>query len=248
MALLLESGVGSRVWRMTFAAIATAIVLLGAVAFHRGYGRGTWHPYYRSVSGPRTVQTALAEVGPRHRPTLEGKARELGIAYPPPSLTLVGLKEERKLEVWARGTTGWVLYRGYPVLAASGGPGPKLREGDRQVPEGVYRLTHLNPASSYHLSIRVDYPNAFDRARGVEDRRTSLGGDIYIHGKAVSIGCLAIGDDNIEELFTLVSDTGLANARIVLAPGRLLDVPAGAPPWTRGLYRTIARELATLEG
>ena len=102
------------------------------------------------------------------------------------------------------------------------------------MPEGVYRLTHLNPASSYHLSIRVDYPNAFDRARGAEDGRANLGGDIYIHGKAVSIGCLAIGDDNIEELFTLVADTGLANARIVLAPGRSVDVPAGAPPWTRG--------------
>jgi hypothetical protein len=151
------------------------------------------------MSGPRTVQTVLAEVGPRHRPTLEGKARELGIEYPPPSLTLVGLKQERALE-----------------------------------------------ACSYHLSIRVDYPNAFDRARGTEDGRSNLGGDIYIHGKAVSIGCLAIGDDNIEELFTLVADTGLAHARILLAPGRVLDAPAGAPAWTRGLYRTIAGELATL--
>ena len=115
------------------------------------------------------------------------------------------------------------------------------------MPEGVYRLTRLNPASSYHLSIRVDYPNAFDRARGVEDGRSNLGGDIYVHGKAVSIGCLAIGDDNIEELFTLIADTGLANARIVLAPGRSVEVPAGAPPWTRGLYATIARELAILK-
>ena len=188
----------------------------------------------------------LAEVGPRHRPALERKARELGLAYPPPALTLVGFKQERALEVWARGPAGWIPYRRYPVLAASGGPGPKLREGDRQVPEGVYRLTHLNPASSYHLSIRVDYPNAFDRARGAEDGRSTLGGDIYIHGKAVSIGCLAIGDDNVEELFTLVADTGLANARIVLSPGRALEVPAGAPPWTRDLYRTIAAELAVL--
>lgn len=91
------------------------------------------------------------------------------------------------------------------MLAASGGPGPKLREGDLQVPEGVYRLTAFNPNSSYHLSLRVDYPNAEDRAaedRAVarSDRRTSLGGDIFIHGKAVSIGCLAIGDPGIEEL------------------------------------------------
>jgi murein L,D-transpeptidase YafK len=188
----------------------------------------------------------LADIGPRHRPALEREARARGIAYPPPELVLVGLKAERMLEVWARAGERWTLYRSYPVLAASGGPGPKLREGDLQVPEGVYRLTHLNPASSYHLSIRVDYPNAFDRERGAQDGRRALGGDIYIHGKAVSTGCLAIGDEKIEELFTLVADTGLAHARIVLAPGRALDVPAGAPPWTPALYRAIARELARL--
>jgi hypothetical protein len=220
------------------------LILIGALS--RGYGRGLWHPYYRRVAEPRTLQTVLADVGPRHRPALERRARELGVAYPPPSVTLVGLKEERVLEVWVRGPAGWIRYQGYPVLAASGGPGPKLREGDRQVPEGVYRLTHLNPASSYHLSIRVDYPNAFDRARGQEDGRSTLGGDIYVHGKAVSIGCLAIGDGNIEELFTLVADTGLANARIVIAPGKSLEVPAGSPPWTPDLYRTIAGELAVL--
>ena len=190
----------------------------------------------------------LAEIGPRHRPELERAAASRGIAYPPSELSLVGYKQENVLEVWAQGPAGWILYRSYPVLAASGGPGPKLREGDRQVPEGIYRLTHLNPASSYHLSIRVDYPNDFDRARAAEDGRSSLGGDIYIHGKAVSIGCLAIGDDNIEELFTLVADTGVANARIILAPARALTVPPGTPAWTADLYRTIARELATFSG
>ena len=190
--------------------------------------------------------TVLAEVGPARRAVLERDARALGIAYPPPALVLAAYKQEKLLEVWARRGDHWARYRSYPVLAASGGPGPKLREGDRQVPEGFYRLTHLNPASSYHLSIRVDYPNAFDRARGREDGRTTLGGDIYIHGKAASIGCLAIGDDNIEELFTLMADVGLGNARIVIAPARTLDVPDGAPPWTAALYRDIARALAAL--
>jgi hypothetical protein len=217
-----------------------------AGAFHRGYGRALVHPYYRQVTTPRTVQGVLQDIGPRRRPALASEARRLGLTYPPSSLTLVGYKDENVLEVWARGPSGWVRYRSYRVLAASGGPGPKLREGDRQVPEGVYRLTHLNPASSYHLSIRVDYPNAFDRARGAEDARADLGGDIYVHGKAVSIGCLAIGDDNIEELFTLVADVGLPNARINLAPGRRLEVAPGAPAWTRDLYRTIASELAVL--
>jgi hypothetical protein len=188
----------------------------------------------------------LADTGPRHRPGLEDRARELAVPYPLPELTLVGLKAERTLEVWARRGRGRVLYRSYPVLAASGGPGPKLREGDEQVPEGVYRLTHLNPASRYHLSIRVDYPNEADRARAAAEGRTGLGGDIYIHGGAISLGCLAIGDRNIEELFTLIADTGLANARIVIAPGRMLEVPPGAPSWTTELYRSIRREFDVL--
>ena len=229
-------------------AATLAVAGLAAIAFDRGYGRASWHPYYRGVTAARTLDAVLGDVGPQRRPALEREAAGRGLAYPPPELMLAAYKRERALEVWARKDDRWVLYRSYPVLAASGGDGPKLREGDRQVPEGVYRLTHLNPASSYHLSIRVDYPNAFDRARGAEDGRTALGGDIYIHGKAVSIGCLAIGDDNIEELFTLIADTGLAHARIVIAPGRALDVPEGAPAWTAGLYRDIARELAALRG
>jgi hypothetical protein len=236
--------------RARWIACATGFVALALTtfAFLRGYGRSAWYPYYRQVAGTPTIQTVLADTAPRHRPALERAARHHGIAYPPPSLTLVGYKRERVLEVWAQGASGWKLYRTYPVLAASGGPGPKLREGDRQVPEGVYRLTHLNPASSYHLSIRVDYPNDFDRARGVADGRSDLGGDIYIHGKAVSLGCLAIGDDSIEELFTLIADTGLANARVILVPARTPSVPPGAPPWTADLYRSIAREMASLKG
>lgn len=237
--------------RTRFAAVALLAVIAAAmVAFQRGWGRGVWHPYYREMtgSGARTIPAVLADVGPRCRPILEGRARDLGLAYPPAALTLVGYKQERVLEVWARGPAGWLLYRSYPVLAASGGPGPKLREGDRQVPEGVYRLTHLNPASSYHLSIRVDYPNEADRARAAAEGRSDLGGDIYIHGKAVSVGCLAIGDENVEELFTLVADTGLAHARVILAPTRTVTPTAEAPAWTGDLYREIVREIAALRG
>jgi hypothetical protein len=229
-------------------AAAAGVILLLAAAFHRGYGRGLWYPYYLRVAAPRTLPAVLGEIAPRHRPELQRAAQRAGLPYPPAALTLVGYKREKALEVWAPGPAGWVLYRSYPVLAASGGPGPKLRKGDRQVPEGVYRLTHLNPASSYHLSIRVDYPNDSERARAAREGRGDLGGDIYVHGKAVSIGCLAIGDDNIEELFLLVADTGLANARIILAPGHALTVPPGAPPWTGALYGTIAGELAALRG
>ena len=69
----------------------------------------------------------------------------------------------------------------YPILAASGVLGPKLREGDKQVPEGIYGAEALNPNSKFHLSIRLNYPNTFDRRMAQSDGRTQLGGDIMIH-------------------------------------------------------------------
>ena len=226
--------------------MALALALAAFVLDAHGVGRRLWYPRYLAMAGPRSVETVLGQVGPAKRRALRASFETNGLPYPPSSLTLVAYKQERRLEVWPSGPQGWKRVRAYAVLAASGEPGPKLREGDGQVPEGLYRLTALNPNSSYHLSIRVDYPNEFDRARGREDGRSRLGGDIFIHGKAVSIGCLAIGDDAIEELFTLVADTGLANARVIIAPAERLDVPANSPAWVAELYRRIERELRAL--
>lgn len=72
--------------------------------------------------------------------------------------------------------------KSYPILAASGSIGPKLRESDMQVPEGVYQIESLNPNSQFHLSLRVNYPNEFDREQARIDGRAQLGGDIMIHG------------------------------------------------------------------
>jgi hypothetical protein len=201
-----------------------------------------------AIAGGRTHDEVLREIGPRCRAVLRDTAASLGLAYPPSRVTLVGLKQERDLEVWAASGSGWKLLKRYPVLAASGELGPKLREGDLQVPEGVYRLTHFNPNSSYHLSIRVDYPNADDRAAARIDGRRQLGGDIYIHGKAVSIGCLAIGDPAIEELYLLLSDVGLARARLVLSPSAAPQAREGSPRWIAELYERLRLELQTVRG
>ena len=76
-----------------------------------------------------------------------------------------------------------------PVLGMSGKLGPKLGEGDRQVPEGIHRVESLNPNSLYHLALRVGYPNEEDRKHAAQEGRTNLGSDIMIHGKNSSIGC-----------------------------------------------------------
>lgn len=92
------------------------------------------------------------------------------------------------------------LFKTWPICNWSGNIGPKLKQGDRQAPEGFYfvRPSQLNPNSSYHLSFNLGYPNAFDRAHG----RT--GDYLMVHGNCVSIGCFAMTDDGMEEIYTLV--------------------------------------------
>jgi hypothetical protein len=197
------------------------------------------------VGEARSVEDVLAGIGPTARRRLRPAFSQASVAYPPTRLTLLAFKEERRLELWAGAFPRAVFIRDYPVLAASGGPGPKLVQGDGQVPEGIYRVPWLNPNSRFHLSMKLDYPNAFDQRKAKSDGRTQLGGDIFIHGSAVSIGCLAMGDEAIEELFVLVADTGLTNTRVVIAPRDLRqgEETTRTVPWTGELYRRLGEEL-----
>lgn len=170
--------------------------------------------------------------------------------YPPRELFLRAFKAERELEAWARSDDGpFKLIGSWPVLAASGDLGPKRREGDRQVPEGCYRVVVFNPKSSFHLSLGLDYPNASDLIRS---HATEPGSDIYLHGGAASIGCLALGDDAIEELYVLASDTREKPIEVHLFPCRMsgpaweklrAQFPSHAPFWTelQPIYEAFER-------
>jgi hypothetical protein len=242
---------GSRVGssRPRAGVLAVGLAFASVTCGSYGVGLRIWHPYGLVHAGSRTHDDVLQDLGPRHRPRLRDAAALLGVPYPPARLALVGLKQEKVLEVWTdNGTGGWTRLRSYPVLAASGSPGPKRRDGDLQVPEGVYRLTGFNPMSRYHLSIRVDYPNADDRDAARIEGRSDLGGDIFIHGRAASIGCLAIGDAAIEELYLLVAEVGLARARLVLSPNAAPEAPSGSPRWIADLYARLGRELEAVRG
>jgi hypothetical protein len=195
--------------------------------------------------GTRTVADARKALGPVARERFGAACERASVAYPPPRITLLAFKEERILEVWAANRTGAYRKIGeYPVLAASGGPGPKRREGDLQVPEGVYRLTTLNPNSRFHLSLRVDYPNATDLANRLGSD-IPTGGDIYVHGSAVSIGCLALGDPAIEELFPLVALADPRERHILIAPHdlRTRPSPPAAEAWIGDVYRDLTARL-----
>jgi Uncharacterized protein conserved in bacteria len=213
--------------------------------------RSYYHPPFKPL-GERTVGDILNMYGAYATSKLKPYFVKAQVAYPPQAITLIALKQEKKLELWAKNTNGSFQHiRDYPIQAASGFAGPKLRQGDKQVPEGVYRITGLNPNSSYHLSMKINYPNEFDLFHAWQEGRNNPGSDIFIHGSDKSIGCLAMGDEAIEELFVLTAQVGAENVKVVIAPhdprayGLMADT-ATQPAWTAELYATIAREVNAL--
>lgn len=232
--------------------LAGLLTIVTAAVVFRPYLHAAISPVLQKLKKPRTVAQRLEQYGDAARERLKPRFVEAGAVYPPQRVTLVGLKEQRELQVYAIGTGGtnrWI--RSYKILAASGRPGPKLREGDRQVPEGVYPVESLNPNSRFHLSLRLGYPNDFDREQASQEGRTNLGGDIMIHGSSVSVGCLAVGDEAAEDLFVLAADTGLSNVTVIIAPhdfrvGRPIRQTNQLPAWAELLYSQISSRLAEL--
>lgn len=193
---------------------------------------------------PRTVEQVVAALGPTVDRGWASDFKRAGATYPPSRLVMVAFKAERQLDIYAPDAKGQLQrIRRYPILAASGGPGLKLREGDEQVPEGFYRIELLNPNSRFHLSLRVNYPNEEDIARARTEGRdlATLGGDIMIHGGAASIGCLAVGDPAAEDLFVLAHRAGLGNISLLIVPRDLRNEVPDSPLNQR--LREALREL-----
>jgi hypothetical protein len=228
------------------------VALVAVVAV--GAGRAAHAlPPADSIENGFSVYERLVQYGYPAKQRLAPYFRAAGVDYPPQTVLLVGFKWEMRLELYAGNSPDELKFiRYYDVLAASGAVGPKLREGDRQVPEGIYRFTQLNPNSNFHLSVKVDYPNTFDRMMGRVENRRNLGGSIFIHGGSESSGCLAMSDPVAEELFTLVAQTGVANASIILSPVDMRREPPpdplnhDIPVWSPYLYAIIQRALWAL--
>lgn len=226
-----------------------AILAVGALAYTMPWS--DWRERARLyVAGKKSTEERISEFGDAARARMVPFFDAANVPYPPPSLTLVALKASRTLSVYAGIATGkGPLITTYPILGMSGVKGPKLREGDRQVPEGFYRVEGLNPNSNFHVSLRLNYPNDFDREKAAADGRSEPGSDIYIHGRTASVGCLAMGDSVIEELFTLADDVGLDSIQVIIAPDAEC-VPRkdadGAPEWIPELYGRIRAALDVL--
>jgi murein L,D-transpeptidase YafK len=191
----------------------------------------------------------VAQYGAQADARLQPAFQRVGVPYPPAEVALLAFKDTRVMALHARAAADepWQLVKTYAVLGASGKPGPKLVEGDRQVPEGVYQIELLNPNSRFHLSLRLNYPNAFDRRMTAADGRADLGSDIMIHGGSLSVGCLAMGDEAVEDLFILAARTGKENLRVIIAPTDFRLEPPRLimyePRWVSILYAELSDAL-----
>ncbi len=157
---------------------------------------------------------------------LSGRLQEHGVDLGAPVFIRV-FKREFELEVWLKRDGRFHRFATYPICMWSGWLGPKRKEGDRQSPEGFYTVdkTALNPNSKYHLSFNLGYPNAFDRAHG----RT--GSFLMVHGVCGSIGCYAMTNAVIDEIWELVTaalNSGQQRFQVQVFPYRMTDRNMGS--------------------
>ncbi len=212
--------------RVVFPLLLSLSIL--SLFFHQGALARRAHSFHpeqeKLISKAKLIHSSLDkrmqwlenEVPPR----IQDPLKELGLEKGKTALTLIVYKKERSVELWKSGLKPKFI-KSYPMTGFSGKLGPKNKQGDRQIPEGIYKTHILNPNSKYHLSIGINYPNDNDKKRGKKNKIRDLGGDIFIHGKNVTIGCVPIGDQWIEELFYIVGKVGLKNTEVFIAPSHL---------------------------
>ena len=136
--------------------------------------------------------------------TLKAQFAQAGLQWPAKQIYIRSFKYDSQLEVWVRNSNDqqYKLFKTYKVCAMAGAIGPKRIEGDYQVPEGFYYINEFNPNSNYHLSLGINYPNPSDR---VLSDSIKPGGDIFIHGNCVTVGCIPLQNNQIEELYILAA-------------------------------------------
>ena len=140
-------------------------------------------------------------------------------------IKISAFKAEGVLEIWAKSDfqSTYILLQEFNICAKSGSLGPKLKQGDGQVPEGIYYIDRFNPNSTYHLSLGISYPNSADEIRS---KGLNPGGDIFIHGKCVTIGCLPMTDGIIEQIYLLAiysKDSGQKQIPVSIFPFKMTE-------------------------
>jgi len=134
-------------------------------------------------------------------------------------------KDSDEFEIYAKKKSeiNYKLLNTYTICSRSGKPGPKRAQGDYQVPEGFYNIDQFNPASNFHLSLGLNYPNQSDRRKS---EASDLGGAIFIHGSCVTIGCLPMTDEKIKEIYiyaVLAKNNGQSNIPVYIFPFKMTN-------------------------
>jgi murein L,D-transpeptidase YafK len=173
-------------------------ILIALVLCSFGNGKNTFRR--EQLKAPKVAQSYREKW-----PVVSSKLRSINVDTTGYSLFIRVFKQEHLLEAWVRSGSqrAYKCYHTWPVCASSGGPGPKRKEGDEQVPEGFYKISVFNPYSNYFVSLGLNYPNASDRI--LSDRQRP-GGAIMIHGNCVTIGCIPLTDEVIKELYVLAAE------------------------------------------
>lgn len=153
----------------------------------------------------KRVDDAFAKTESKLQAEFEAK----GLEWPAKYMYIRSFKFDSRLEIWVKNKANepYRRFKAYKVCALAGNLGPKRFEGDYQVPEGFYYINAFKPNSQYHLALGVNYPNASDRI--LSDKRRP-GGEIYIHGSCVTVGCIPLTDPIIEEVYVLAASTRAA--------------------------------------
>lgn len=153
------------------------------------------------IPSSKTSQEAYIRVAPR----LICEMQKMGVKLGDPVFIRI-FKNEKQLEVWTQKGLSYRLFKTYSICDHSGTLGPKIKEGDKQSPEGFYtvQVEQLNPYSDYHLSFNLGFPNEFDRSHN----RT--GSFLMVHGRCSSVGCFAMTDFRMEEIYTIVESAMIA--------------------------------------
>jgi murein L,D-transpeptidase YafK len=164
---------------------------------------GTVHAQTSFMDYQRNFPRVLDAMN-RKADTLKKQFAAAGLQWPAKEIYIRSFKYDSQMEVWVRNSESesFKLFKTYSICALAGSLGPKRMVGDFQVPEGFYYINEFKPNSAYHMSLGLNYPNPSDKIVS-STSNINPGGDIYIHGSCVTVGCIPIQDPQIEELYII---------------------------------------------
>lgn len=216
--------------------LAVAIILGGA------YFINTMLPTYFGIpKGNETVEDRLSEFEGRVTESLKPLFDDKKASYPPKHITLLLIKDQKKIYLFAGNNQFNVKYiKDYNVESNTSEMGPKLHSNDGVLPEGIYKISHLFPLHRYFIGLRLNYPNPFDIDKAANDNRKNIEDDVILSSDG---GPLSVSRKDLEELFVLAAKSNYLNWKVVIAPtdmkARVREARGNEPSWISELDQQL---------